>query len=127
MEFRTPSGVLFEIPDEWWACADMGTFSRGGSQFYPCWPASQQIQIVSLAEVEPPTRDPSVPPFKKYKLIPVLFGFQSPEGSLPPVSVSLRGAAGPYRYRVYDGYHRYYASVAAGYSSLPVVLMESVL
>jgi hypothetical protein len=126
MQFKTPAGIAFDIPDEWWACADMDKFSRGGSQFYPCWPGSQDVQIVPLAEVEPPTRDAGIPPFKKYKLIPVLFGFQSPESSLPPVPVLLKESPHPYRYKVYNGYHRYYASVAAGYQSLPVVLMESV-
>jgi hypothetical protein len=28
--------------------------------------------------------------------------------------------AGPYRYRVCDGYHRYHASIAAGFDSLPI-------
>jgi hypothetical protein len=123
MEFRTPSGLLFDIPDEWWVCTDMDRFSRGESQF---WAGSQNVQIVPLAEVEPPSGDAGIPPFKKYKLIPVLFGFQSPESSLPPVHVLLKNFPGPYRFKVYDGYHRYYASVAAGYPNLPVVLMESV-
>ncbi len=126
MEFRTSAGVLFNIPDEWWACADMDTFSRGGSQSYPCWPGSQKVQIVPLAEIEPPTRNAAVPSFKKYKLIPVLFGFQSPESALPPVQVLLNENNNRYRFTVHNGYHRYYASVAVGYPSLPVIVIESV-
>jgi len=126
MQFRTPTGVSFEIPDEWWVCADMGSFSKGANTSYPCWPGSQNVQIVSLVEVEPPTRSAGVPPFKKCKLIPVLFGFQSPESPLPPVPVLLNGTPGQYRYKVYDGYHRYYASAAVGYESLPVVVIDPI-
>jgi hypothetical protein len=125
MQFKTPSGMLFNIPDEWWACADMDRFSMNGSQFYHVRSDRKIIQIVPLSEIEPPTRNADVPPFKKYKLIPVLFGFQSPESPLPPVEVLLKVPPDQYRFRVYNGYHRYYASVAVGYVSLPVVVMES--
>lgn len=53
MEFRTPAGVLFHIPNEWWTCADMDKFSIDGSQCYPCFPGRQKVQIVGLAEIEP--------------------------------------------------------------------------
>ena len=39
---------------------------------------------------------------------------------LPPVEVIELKSAEPYRYRVYDGTHRYRASIAAGFSRLPV-------
>jgi len=127
MQFKTPAGIPFDIPDEWWACADMDRFSIGGSQFYPCWPASRGVQIVPLADIEPPTRNAAVPPFKKYKLVPVFFGFQSPEAPLPPVEVLPKEPPDLYRFTVFNGYHRYYASVAVGYASLPVVVMAATL
>ena len=68
MQFRTPAGMSFEIPDEWWACADMNKFSKGENQSYSCWPGSQKVDIVPLAEIEPPQRGNGIPPFKKYKL-----------------------------------------------------------
>jgi hypothetical protein len=122
MQFRTPAGVPFEIPDEWWECADMHGFSTGGSRFYPCLPSSQNVQIVALSEIEPPTRNSAIPPFKKYKLIPVLFGFQSPESPLPPVEVLLKDPPNQFRFTVHNGYHRYYASIAVGYQYLPVIV-----
>jgi hypothetical protein len=70
------------------------------------------VQIVPLSEIEPPTRNSAIPPFKKYKLIPVLFGFQSPESPLPPVEVLLKDRPDQFRFTVYNGYHRYYASIA---------------
>jgi hypothetical protein len=63
MQFKTPAGLLFDIPNEWWACADMDKFATNGNQFYPCALGSLNIQIVPLAEIEPPTRSAGVPPF----------------------------------------------------------------
>jgi hypothetical protein len=125
MQFRTPAGMSFEIPDEWWACADMNKFSKGENQSYSCWPGSQKVDIVPLAEIEPPQRGDGIPPFKKYKLVPILFGFQSPESPLPPVEVLRQEPPTQYRFKVFNGYHRYYASIAVGYLSLPVFVMES--
>jgi hypothetical protein len=125
MKFRTPAGMSFEIPDEWWACADMDKFSKGPNLFYPCMPGSQKVDIVPLAEIEPPQRGNGIPPFKKYKLLPILFGFQSPESPLPPVEVLRKETFAQYRFKVFNGYHRYYASIAVGYPSLPVFVMQS--
>jgi hypothetical protein len=126
MQFQTPGGeVTFDIPDEWWHFAEMNTFRLRG-RFYPYPLASdQEIDAVPLAEIEPPMRNAGVPPFKKYKMVPVLFALSSPECALPPVEVDALPASATYRFRVYNGYHRYYASAAVGYSLVPVVIRPS--
>jgi ParB-like chromosome segregation protein Spo0J len=43
---------------------------------------------------------------------------------LPPVRWRPKVPADRYRYVVYDGFHRYYASVAAGFPQLPVTVLE---
>ena len=81
MHFKTPAGgVAFDIPDEWWRFADMDTFTLRG-RFYPYQRlvGDQEIDAVPLADIEPPLRNSGVPPFKKYKMVPVLFAFSSPE------------------------------------------------
>jgi hypothetical protein len=123
MHFATPDAtVAFEIPDEWWTFAEMDGFSDG--EYYP-YPVGQadKVQVVPIAEVQPPLRNKGVPPFKKYKMLPVLFAFASPECAMPAVEVTAC-SEGPYRYRVQNGYHRYYASVAVGFTQLPVTLRE---
>jgi hypothetical protein len=110
----------FEIPDEWWAFAEMNTFTPGGGGYYPP-PWTSDFEVAPITDIEPPMRDNSVPPFKKYKLVPVLFAFQSPECALPPVEVFL-ASEGRYRFKVRNGYHRYYASIAAGFTKLPIVV-----
>lgn len=122
MEFAVPGAQLrFAIPDEWWRFCDMQTF-RPSTHFYLYAPGFDNAATVPITEIEPPVREAGIPSFRKYKLVPVLLAFTSPERVLPAVRAERLDTAGRYRYRVLNGYHRFYASVAVGYSSLPVVL-----
>jgi hypothetical protein len=66
-----------------------------------------------------------VPPFKKYKMVPILFALSSPECALPPVEVDRSVVPPTYQLKVHSGYHRYYASVALGYPLLPVTVRRN--
>lgn len=123
MKFKVPQSLVeFDIPDEWWSFAEMQTFEDHGGGYYPYSPvAADRVQVVSLSSVEPPTRSEGVPSFKKYKLVPVLFAFQSPECELPPIAVQRISSPSQYEFRVLNGYHRFYSSVAVGYSKLPII------
>jgi len=124
MEFRTPCNHQFSIPDDWWAFADMLVFTAE-SHYYPYAPLdNENVEVVEISQVEPPARSLGIVPFKKYKLLPVLFAFQSPECALPPVAVSRLNSTA-HQFRVRNGFHRYFASVAVGYKFLPVVVFES--
>jgi hypothetical protein len=126
MWFETPdTGVRFEIPDDWWAFAEMDSFSLNEGGFYPySFERAHEIEVVSLSDIQPPMRGAHTPPFKKYKLVPILFAFASPECVLPPVEVVALAPPGRYRFKVLNGYHRYYASVAVGYNKLPIVIRQ---
>ena len=122
MRFETPApGITFDIPNEWRRFADMAGFTPA-SEFYP--PNESPFEALTLAEVQPPVRFDGVPLFKKYKLVPVFFAFQSPECALPLVQVIELPEPGRYRYAVHNGFHRFYASVAAGYSHLPATVFQ---
>ena len=122
MRFNTPARDLeFSIPDEWWSFAEMKTFDPGAGGYYPYTLNAKNVEVIDLTEIRPPRRDDGVPPFQKYKLVPVLLAFQSPECELPAVDVR-RIETGGYRYEVLNGYHRYYASIAVGFTKLPVVV-----
>jgi hypothetical protein len=46
---------------------------------------------------------------------------------IPPVEVKVKvkdHQQGEYRYEVYDGWHRFYASVAAGFPCLPTITVS---
>lgn len=125
MTFTIPGGGrAFEIPDDWWLFADMEQFRPNSAGYYLYNSKCGPVEVVSLESVEPPCRDPGIEELKKYKLVPVLLAFQSPECALPPVQVKRVTPPSKYQYRVHNGFHRFYASVAAGYSKLPVMVIE---
>lgn len=124
MKFTVPCGdAEFEIPDEWWTFCEA---ERGScpAAYYPYRPEVENVQIVGLEQIEPPQRSAGVELFKKYKLVPVLLAFRSPECSLPPVEVVALWQS-TYNYRVINGCHRYYASVSVGFTHLPVIMRRS--
>jgi len=128
MKFKTPSGIDFEIPDDWWSFAEMNDFSVCRTTYTHGRPESYPEEIetreVSLDEIEPPMRAQGIAQFHKSRMLPILLAFRFPGCALPPVQVRLKIPSGRYRFKVYDGFHRYYASVAAGFTHLPVTVLE---
>lgn len=92
------------------------------SDFYP--PNAATWDLVDMAEIEPPQRDSGIPSFKKYKLVPVLFAFSSPECALPLVKLNWIEGSDRYLYKVHNGFHRFYASFAVGYTKLPAFIEQ---
>ncbi len=80
-------------------------------------------EIIRLAYIEPPRRTPGVEGFKKYKLVPVMLAFWSPEYSLAPINAK-RSDNPDYKYQVTSGFHRFYASVAVGYAMIPAIVSK---
>jgi hypothetical protein len=121
MLFEVPStGRSFEIPDEWWDFCDMRLF-KPQSDYFPYDRNAEPVEVLDLRKVEPPRRDAGMTPFKKYKLVPVLLAFTSPECALPPIHAVKTGVG----YAVRNGFHRFYASVAVGYQSIPAVVLSN--
>jgi hypothetical protein len=126
MEFVTPrDDVKFTIPQDWWSFAEMSNFncSEGVGFYPPLVNDPKNFTTVLIAEIEPPLRTVAGLWFRKYKLMPILFAFQSPECALPLVVLSEDDVNRPYKYKVINGFHRYYASVAVGFSKLPVRIL----
>ena len=74
---------------------------------HPCYYFGRQCdadraEVVDLASVEPPVPNTGIPLFRKYKLVPVLFAFTSPECSLPPMKGTGRTRAMTVRLLVVD-------------------------
>ena len=115
----------FEIPDEWWTEAGMTGFKPSGSAYR----STAAANPISLRDIEPPCRYPEHPldwhSFNRARLISVLNGIAAGD-TIEPVPVAelqpIEFLRNPYRYRVKDGFHRFYASVAAGFECLPVTI-----
>lgn len=119
MTFKTPTGIEFQIADDWWQFADMDRFSRDGKRCYPTGTRTG-IELVQLSDVEPPSRLAGIEAFKKYKMTSLLMALSSPECAIPPIEVTRLPAGQPYRYRVTNGFHRYYLSAAVGFPMVPI-------
>ncbi|SAL67242.1 hypothetical protein AWB69_07688 [Caballeronia udeis] len=125
MRFRFPLlPAEFEIPDSWWADAGMAAFCPGA----PSYRCTLDAIVVPLREIEPPFRNPEVMldwcGFDRSRMIRVLSAMATGAEMPPDRVVALPSAddpAAPFAYRVCDGFHRFYASIAAGFEMLPVV------
>jgi hypothetical protein len=79
------------------------------------------ITTVDLAEVVPPIRNPGVRWFGRERMVRILHGLAN-DLALPPIEVHELPDQGSGKYGVRDGFHRFYASAAAGFDHLPVVI-----
>jgi hypothetical protein len=116
----------FEIPDDWWSEAGMLKFTRGSSAYRS---TAATTHSLALREVEPPFRFPEYSKdfrgFDRARMIHILARIAA-GAEIDPVPVLILPALAdiskaPFRYRVLDGVHRFYASVAAGFEQLPAV------
>ena len=116
----------FDLPDEWWAEAGMVGFKPPGLAYTS---TAEATDFIPLRDIEPPFRYPEYPKdfrgFDRARMIRILSRMAS-GAEIDPVPLLalprpefLRPA---FQYRVLDGVHRFYASVAAGFLHLPAVL-----
>jgi hypothetical protein len=132
MRFPMPNYPCeFEIPDAWLAEAGMEGFSRTG----PAYRSTPEAALVPLREIEPPYRKPAMAKdwrgFERARLVFILKGFIAGAEIEPVPLLGLPAGTfvvptfvrpGPYAYQIRNGFHRFYASIAAGFESLPAVI-----
>jgi hypothetical protein len=111
----------FEIPDEWLVEAGMVVFNQRGTAYR----SAPGCDPVKLTDIAPPCRDREVPNtfrgFDRDRMVRALSGIVQ-RWEIPPVSLLLLprrdGLQYPYRFVLTDGFHRFHASVAAGYKQI---------
>lgn len=120
MNFLLPhQPIEFEIPNQWWVAAGMNGWKPRALSYVATSELQYPTIIVSLSEVAAPVRNENVAWFQEQRMVDVLKGFR--DGSkLPPIEVDEPQTNNGFRYRVRDGFHRYYASAAVGFTQLPV-------
>jgi hypothetical protein len=113
----------FEIPDDWIAEAGAQAFSRGTAAYR----TSAQACDTPLTEVEPPPRLAHVHlswrGLDRDRFVRVLnwMVLGVPIEPVPVVEMPFVDlGSSPYKFRVRDGVHRFYASIAAGFTHLPL-------
>jgi hypothetical protein len=125
------NGFVFELSEEWWAEAGMNNFVpskdsyRTDLQAFP----RQNMYEVRIEDVAPVKRKLSHGVFNddiesgvaaKARVLSILRGFIAND-AIPPVEVVRLPTSDPYRYRLFHGAHRFYLSIAAGFTRVPAV------
>ena len=126
MRFPMPNFPCeFEILDEWWIEAGMPSFTRHRPAY-----RSTTTNIVGLDDIEPIFRRLCTPRdwhgFRRDGLVSILRGFVA-DDEIPPIELLilpvLHDLSGdPFKFRVVNGYHRFYASIAAGFAFVPATM-----
>ena len=113
---------VHQIPDDWWQESGLNDFKPSRNGFRCDMPH----ELVRISEIEPPLRDVGVTRdangFRRNATMEILRGFLREE-SIPPIRVEVADP-GPWRYRVRDGFHRYHSSLAAGFTHIPVEVVD---
>ena len=129
MRFRFPSlPGEFEIPDDWLDQSRFAVFRPSGV-CYSCLDTS--AEIIEIVNICPPLRKPGVwldfNGFDAERTKNILYGMTANE-KLPPVELivipNYDAFYRPYQYGLINGFHRYFCSLALGYSALPAVVRE---
>jgi hypothetical protein len=122
MLFYTPNhDEHFDIPDHWWSFCDMSSFIPGNKHY--CYDRGYpDVKVVSIKIIKPPLRVSRRSEFDKRRMVPVLLTIGSPELTLPPIEVARKLSSKTYALELLHGVHRFYGSIAAGYSHIPVVI-----
>jgi hypothetical protein len=112
------SKPIHEIPAKWLQLAGMQNFKPLRSS-YRC---DQPHTLIPVANIEPPQRAPGVirdaNGFRRDDMMKLLADIKNDE-SIWPVKIEDGGPP----FRVYHGFHRFYASQTLGFSHLPVVIV----
>jgi hypothetical protein len=123
----THHGVDDELLDEWWAEVGMADFIRHSNAYRST--SEQGVFDVCINDVAPVHRNKGVGIFNdsidncltaRARVIRILRGFKSSD-AIPPVVVADGKPDDPYRYKLIDGVHRLYCSIAAGFTHIPAV------
>ena len=124
MRYCTPNFPCdFEIPDDWVRDASIDNFAPSARAY--C--STPEALLVPLSEVIPPVRKLTFAKdwrgFERARLLSLLRGIVAGQ-QIEPVPLIQLPDPNPilpltYRYSVRDGFHRFYASIIAGFSELP--------
>ncbi|SRR5258708_6283781 len=120
--------VRQELPDEWWAEARMAGFLPARPAYRVNPHHALPTFDVPIDDVEPLERrlshgvfnDSKVFGTARDRVVFILRGFRQ-DSAIPPIELVRAEPGNAYRYRLHDGAHRFYCSVAAGFRSVPAI------
>jgi hypothetical protein len=122
-------GLSVELPDDWWAEAGMIDFVPTSRTYRVKLNDAQNPTFceVCIQDIEPVLRtvgifrddiDHGIP--ARERVLKILRGFRRGD-AISAVPVLPAGSDSPHKYRLVDGTHRLYCSLAAGFTHVPTV------
>lgn len=121
MQFRVPRhDLVFDVPDEWWEA----TTSATGIPMASHYRAAGDSVVVSIQDVEPPLRDGGKIWFRDRDTVVRLLDGMRSGAELPPIQVWSKEKKNSSHHIVRDGLHRFYLSLAMGFTEIPVVIED---
>jgi hypothetical protein len=121
--------LQIELDDAWWAEAEMNNFIPTEKTYRVDIEAAKGKKVfdIRIDEVSPVRRNPGVGIFNDNReasardgVVSLLRGFRT-GSAIPPVEIAPEPAGGDFRYKLVAGAHRFYCSLAAGFSHVPAV------
>jgi hypothetical protein len=105
--------LTFEISEDWWVLAGMVGYTTELQHYNT---NSTYKEISSIQEIIPPLRKGGIIWFRdRDTVIELLQGMRNNE-KIPPIEVSCEQK----KLKVHDGFHRFYLSIALGYTNIPI-------
>jgi hypothetical protein len=128
MQFRH-GDFVFDLDEEWWVAAGMEGWRPLARSYRVAPDRFPNMQEVPLNEIAPVRRQLSNGVFNddgetglsaRDRTINILRGFLD-DVPLPPVEIVAEPAGAMYLYRLKHGAHRFYLSIASGFTHIPVI------
>jgi hypothetical protein len=118
--------LMVDLNDEWWAEAGMHNFVPT-ARAYRSYRDTVEVRIAGIGPVD--LQRQLVGIFRdnadmgisaRERVLKILWGFRCGE-AIPPVEIIEGRASYGYRYKLTDGVHRLYLSIAAGFTHVPTI------
>jgi hypothetical protein len=123
-------GMTIVLDDDWWMEAKMSGFTARSSSYRVDETASdRRIFQVAIKDIAPVRRAPGIPIFNdshdtgstaRERVVSILNAFRD-DAPLPPVEVVKAAKEDDYPFKLTNGAHRLYCSLAAGFTHVPAV------
>lgn len=110
--------AVIDLPDDWGVAA--ASAWAQGKQSYP---TGEQADYIELTDIVVPARTREGGPFDPQRMQSILDAIANGQ-PLPPIEVDQPPTSSGPAYRLRDGFHRYFACVAVGFSAAPVRLLQ---
>ncbi len=112
----------YDFPKEILESVGILSVGRLGNH-YLCGQEADDLLIVGLGAIAPVNRT-RVPPFDRCRLLCVLRGIAN-DRFIPPIHVETRRNAYRYKFELRDGFHRFWASAAYGFTHIPALVVPN--